>query len=126
MKILQFYCSNDPPATELKACITEQANIWSRLTRLALDPDYVTAVFSVDTWQEHTTRPGLWWVDYDSIHAALGDDGRTIANHLIGSEVIKGALQKAPFNNVSPESVLELVEIDDLIAAGYVYPQEQP
>ena len=126
MKILQFYCPQDPPATELKECITEQANIWSRLTRLSSDPEYVTAAFSVDTWQEHTTRPGLWWVDYDAIHAALGDDGRKIANHLIGSEIIKGALQKAPFNNVSPESVLELVEIDDLIAAGYIYPQEQP
>jgi hypothetical protein len=125
MKILQFYCPNDPPATELKECITEQANIWSRLTRLSSDPDYVTAVFSVDTWKEHTTRPGLWWVDYGSIHAALGDDGRMIANHLIGSEVIKGALQKAPFNNLSPESVLELVEIDDLVAAGYMANTEQ-
>jgi hypothetical protein len=42
-----------------------------------------------------------------------------------GAKIIKNALQKAPFNNLSPESVLELVEIDDLIAAGYTYPQEQ-
>jgi hypothetical protein len=126
MKILQFYCPQDPPATELKECITEQANIWSRLSRLSSDPAYVTAVFSVDTWKEHTTRPGLWWVDYDAIHAALGDDGRKIANHLIGSPVVKGVLQKAPFNDVSPDSVLEMVDVADPVADGYLYYQGTP
>ena len=120
MKILQFYCPQDPPATELKECITEQANIWSRLHRLSADPAYITDTFRVDAWKEHTTKPGLWWVDYDSIHAALGDDGRTIANHLIGSPVVKGVLQKAPFNDVSPESVLEMVDVADPVAEGYL------
>jgi hypothetical protein len=58
-------------------------------------------------------------VDYDAIHAALGDDGRKIANHLIGSDVIRGVLQKAPFNDISPESVLQIVEVEDPASAGY-------
>lgn len=123
MKIIQFYCPQDPPASELKACITEQANIWSRLSMLTTDPAYVTAAFDVNAWREHTAKPGLWWVDYDAIHSALGDDGRKIANHLIGSDVLKGVLQKAPFSNEST-AVLEIVDVADPVAAGYM--QEQP
>ena len=125
MKILQFYCPQTTLASELKDCITEQANIWSRLSRLSSDPEYVTAAFKVDAWQEHTTKPGLWWVDYDAIHSALGDDGRKIANHLIGSPVIKGVLQKAPFNDASPESVLEMVDVADPVATGYLVAEQQ-
>lgn len=120
MKILQFFCPRADYAQELKLCITEQANIWSRLSRLATDPEYVTVMFSLSAWKEHTTTAGLWWVDYDAVHAALGDDGQKIANHLIGSAVIKGVLQKAPFNDLSPESVLSMVDVADPQADGYI------
>ena len=50
MKILQFLCPQDPPATQLKQLMVDQINTWSRLQWLTDDPAYTTAPFSADVW----------------------------------------------------------------------------
>ena len=120
MKILQFLCPQDPPATQLKQLMVDQVNTWSRLQRLANDPDYTTAPFDASIWHEHTTTAGLWWLDYDTVYAHIGDDGRKIADQMLGTGPLQGILKMAPLVQVLPGTKLELVEVADLVAAGYL------
>lgn len=120
MKILQFRCLQDPPATQLKQLVIEQANTWSRLQRLSNDPNYTTSPFSVDLWKPHTTIAGLYWLNYDSIYNNLGDDGRLIADQMLGDGPLRGILKNAPLVNALPDSKLEVVEVLDLVADGYL------
>jgi hypothetical protein len=120
MKILQFNCPLDPPASQLKALMLEQVNTWSRLSRLSSDPDYTTAPFGADVWKEHTTTPGLWWVDWGSIYEHLGNDGRAIADQLLGDKPFQGVLRLAPLVQALPNVRIQIVDVDDLVAAGYL------
>jgi hypothetical protein len=127
MKILQFLCPQDPPASQLKLLMVDQVNTWSRLQRLSSDPDYVTQPFDASIWHEHTTTPGLWWLDYDSVYAHIGDDGRKIADQMLGNGALQGILKMAPLVQALPGTKLELVEVADPIAAGYLpEPSVQP
>lgn len=120
MKILQFRCLQDPPATQLKQLVIDQANTWSRLQRLSNDPNYTTNPFSIDLWKPHITIAGLHWLNYDSIYNNLGDDGRLIADQMLGDGPLRGILKNAPLVNALPDSKLEVVEVSDLVTAGYL------
>lgn len=120
MKILQFLCPQDPPATQLKALMLDQVNTWSRLQRLSSDPEYSTAPFGPEIWREHTTTPGLWWMDYGSVYEHIGDDGRKIADQMLGTGALQGILRLAPLVQALPGTKLELVDVEDLVAAGYL------
>ncbi len=120
MKILQFLCPQDPPATQLKALIIDQINTWSRLQRLSKDPDYITSPFGDDTWYEHTTIQGLWWMNYDSVYAAVGDDGRKIADQLLGDGPLQGILRMAPLVQQLPDTRLQIVDVEDAVESGYL------
>ena len=119
MKIIQFRCP-EPPAMQLRQVMVDQVNTWSRLQRLTDDPDYVTAPFTVGGWRVHTTDPDLNWTNWDAIYNALGDDGRAIADQLLGEGPMQGILRHAPLVAALPDVRLEIVEIEDLVAAGYV------
>jgi hypothetical protein len=120
MKILQFLCPQDPPAEQLKALMLAQVNAWSRLQRLANDPEYTTNPFGPEVWHEHTETEGLWWVNWDAIYSNLGDDGRFIADQMLGSQPLQGILKNAPLVNALPSTKIEIVEVADLVAAGYL------
>lgn len=120
MKIVQFLCPADPPASQLKALMVSQVNTWSRLQRLASDPDYSTVPWDMSVWREHTTTPGLWWVDWDSIYAHLGDDGRAIADQMLGTGPLQGILRMAPLVSSLPDLRLQVVDVADPVAAGYL------
>ena len=119
MKIIQFRCP-EPPAMQLRQVMVDQVNTWSRLQRLTDDPDYVTAPFTVDGWRVHTTDPDHHWTNWDAIYSTLGDDGRAIADQLLGEGPMQGILRHAPLVAALPDVRLEIVEIEDLVAAGYV------
>lgn len=120
MIILQFLCPQDPPATQLKQLMLDQINTWSRLQRLSSDPDYSTAPFGPEIWREHTATAGLWWFDYGSVYAHIGDDGRKIADQMLGNGPLQGILKVAPLVSALPDSRLELVDVADPVAAGYL------
>jgi len=120
MKILQFLCPLNPPAVQLKAIMLEQINTWSRLQRLASDPEYTTQPFDMSIWHEHTTTAGLWWIDYDSAYANIGDDGRKIADQMFKPGQLTGILTHAPLVATMPDMKLQLVDVADPVAAGYL------
>jgi hypothetical protein len=124
MQVLQFLCPQDPPATQLKQLMIDQVNIWSRLQRLSTDPEYTTAAFDASMWHEHTTKPGLWWIDYDSVYAQIGDDGRKIADRMLGAGALQGILRHSPLVQALPGTKLELVDVADIVADGYVHQPE--
>ena len=120
MKILQFLCPTNPPAEQLKQLMVDQINTWSRLQWLANDPEYSTAPFDASIWHEHTTTEGLWWLDYDSTYAQIGDDGRKIADQMFEPGPLTGILLHAPLVVEMPDMKLKLVEVSDPVAAGYL------
>jgi hypothetical protein len=127
MKILQFLCPQNPPADTLKQIMVDQVNTWSRLQRMSGDPGYGTDAFDLSIWREHTTTIGLWWMDYDSVYANIGDDGRRIADRMLGEGPLQGILRLAPLVQELPSTKLDLVEVADPVAAGYLpKPAKQP
>jgi hypothetical protein len=114
MRVLKFTETDEAVAEPLRARMVEQINTWSRLAHLCHNPDYVTQPFPVSIWKEHTTIPGLWWIDYDALHANLGDDGRKIADWFIGQIGEPGLMAGLT------DCTLSLVEIDDLVWVGYL------
>jgi hypothetical protein len=120
MKILQFLCPTKPLSGHLKVIMLEQINTWSRLQWLANDPEYTTAPFDLGIWHEHTITDGLWWLDYDSLYANIGEHGRKIADQMFGSEPLTGILTHAPLVVAMPEMKLQMIEVADPVAAGYL------
>lgn len=120
MKILQFLCPQDPPASTLKTLMVDQLNTWSRLQRLSSDPDYATTPLDPSVWHEHTTTKGLWWLDYDAVYAVIGDDGRKIADQMLGTGALQGILKLAPLVQALPGTRLEIVNIADPVVDGYL------
>ena len=120
MRVLQFLCPSNPPAEQLKRLMVDQINTWSRLQWLAHDPEYITQPFDLSVWREHTVTAGLWWLDYESIYAQIGDDGRKIADQMFEPGPLTGILLHAPLVVAMPDMRLQLVEVADPVAAGYL------
>jgi hypothetical protein len=100
--------------------MVDQINTWSRLQWLANDPEYITQPFDLSVWREHTVTAGLWWLDYDSTYAQIGDDGRKIATQLLEPGPMTGIVLLAPLVAAMPDLRLQLIEVSDPVAAGYL------
>ena len=120
MRVLQFLCPLNPPAEQLKQLMVDQINTWSRLRWLANDPEYTTQPFDLSVWREHITTEGLWWLDYDSVYANIGDDGRKIATQLLEPGPMGGIMLLAPLVAAMPDLKLQMIEVAEPIAAGYL------
>jgi hypothetical protein len=122
MKIIQFILLHAETAEELKQRILHQANTWAGFNYLRVDdPDYTTDEFGMDEWHEHLETPGLYWADYGKIYAHLGDRGRQVADQMFGTDhPLQGILLNAPLSLDYPDSHLQIVEVDDPVAAGYL------
>jgi hypothetical protein len=120
MRVLQFLCPLNPPAEQLKQLMVDQINTWSRLRWLSSDPEYTTQPFDLSVWREHTVTAGLWWLDYDSVYAQIGDDGRKIATQLLEPGPMAGNMLLAPLVETMPDLKLQMIEVADPIAAGYL------
>jgi len=127
MRIIQFTCHVPQVREGLKALMVQQINVWSRLERLAGDPSQVTQPMTTGIWSTHLDQPDLTWANYDAIYASLGDDGRVIADQMLGDGPMQGILLNAPLMpSVDPAMRLVIVQVDDLVASRYqaapVYP----
>jgi hypothetical protein len=96
------------------------ANAFSAIPFRMEDPEYVTRPFGMDVWHEHLQTPGLYWADYSTIYRHIGNVGREILNQLIGTKAWQGILLRVPLDVDFPESCMQLVEVDDLVAQGYI------
>ncbi len=122
MKILQFICPTDTLAQEVQRLMIDQFNTWSRLQRLAQDPGYVTQPFSTSQWRVHQTDPTLHWLDWDSVYANLGDDGRRVADQMLGTGPLQGNMLDDPVVPDMPETTFQIVDVADPVAEGYEAP----
>jgi hypothetical protein len=122
MKVIQFILLHAETAEELKQRILHQANTWAGFKYLREDdPDYSTDPFDMDEWHAHLETPGLWWADYGKIYAHLGDRGREVADQMFGTDgPLQGILLHAPLSLDYPDCRLQIVEVDDPVAAGYL------
>ena len=120
IKVIQFHCPNPEVAEELKAAILEVANEFSGLPFRAEDPEYITNPFGMDEWREHTQTPGLWWANYGAIYQHLGGSGRKLADRLLGFGPLQGILRHAPLALAYPDMRLEIVDVQDPVAEGYL------
>lgn len=120
MRILQFQCPYPDLAAALKQRMLDQINTWSRLQRLASDPAYGTDPFGMDQWHTHQTDASIHWADWDAIYANLGDDGRKIADQMLGTGPLQGILRMAPLVQQLPNMRLEMLDVPDPVAAGYL------
>jgi hypothetical protein len=122
MKIIQFILLHAETAEELKQRILHQANTWAGFNYLREDdPDYSTDPFDMDEWHEHLETPGLYWAHYGKIYAHLGDRGREVADQMFGTDgPLQGILLHAPLSLDYPDARLQIVEVDDPVAEGYL------
>ena len=114
MQIIQFTCPDSQAANQLKSLMTGIVNDISRLSFLADDPAYVTDPFSIEGWFEHLQTPGLYWTSWEAVYSSLGDTGRSIADNMILPFMV--GQEFAAF----PGIVLEVVDVADPVAAGYL------
>lgn len=125
MRIIQFTSTNLTTVSLIKAGCLHQINSWSRLRFLADDPEYITKPYDDSIFKPHPTIKGLYWINYELIYTHLGDDGRIIADGLIGTIEHPGVLLRTPLILTLPESVLEMVDVKSLVEAGYVAASEE-
>lgn len=120
MKLIQFTCDNTELAQALKEKMTRIVNLLSRLNFLTNDPEYITSPFGTDGWYTHTVETNLHWSLWDAVYANLGDNGRELAD-----EVIIDLIVGQEFN-AYPGIILEIVDVENPYAAGYLTPPENP
>jgi len=113
-QVLQFNCSDINTVSQITTLMSDIANNLSRLSYLADESGYVTSPFNANDWLEHTQTAGLYWINWDAVYAALGDNGRHIADVMILPLMVGQAF------SAFPGIILALENIADLIAAGYL------
>jgi len=122
MRILELYSESAALAENAKFMIVQQFNTWSRLQRLSNDENYTTSAFGIDLWQEHATKPNIFWLNFSSIYENLGDDGKLIADQFLGEKIEdgQGLLLDKPLLLNAPKITLTVKEVTDLVADGYL------
>lgn len=71
-------------------------------------------------WHTHTTDADLSWANVDAIYPHLGDTGRQEWDERLGEGPLQGILLQAPLLQALPACKLVIVEVPDLVAAGYL------
>ena len=122
MKIIQFRCPLPETTLGLRQEIIDTINRWSRFQWLANRPGYQTRPFSYALWRTHTIQPDLSWANVDEIYPHLGDTGREEWNERFGDGdgPPQGVLRMAPVIQALPDFKIEIVDVADPVAAGYL------
>jgi hypothetical protein len=124
MKILQFKASELEAIQDATRNMLLTINGWSLLSwRAENNEGQVTLPFGDDIFHQHTTDPELWWVNWSEIYPHLGQIGQSLADLQIGSLDSPGVLLGSYLGSekITTEKIkLELVEVADLVAAGYL------
>jgi hypothetical protein len=122
MNIIQFRATDPGDIQAAIGAMLATVNGWSLLDfRARNDADQVTQPWGPEAFSQHTTEPDLWWVDWDAIHAHLGEIGQQMAALNIGASDNPGILIGCPLG--PRRIIIELVDVDP-VAAGYVMPQD--
>jgi hypothetical protein len=123
MQIIQFRATTQDDMAAAVGAMLATVNGWSLLDfRARNDAEQVTQPWGPDVFSQHAEDPDLWWVDWDAIHAHLGEIGQQMAALNIGTSDNPGILIGSP---LGPRRIsIELVDVDDLVAAGYVMQQD--
>jgi hypothetical protein len=59
-------------------------------------------------------------MDYDSVYGQIGDDGRKIATQLLEPGPMTGIVLLAPLVAAMPDLKLQMIEVADPVATGYL------
>jgi hypothetical protein len=123
MHILQFRATDPGDIQAAIGAMLVTVNGWSLLDfRARNDADQVTQPWGPDVFQQHTTEPDLWWANWSQVYPHLGEIGRSLADLNIATSDNPGILIGSP---LGPRRIsIELVDVDDLVAAGYVMQQD--
>jgi hypothetical protein len=122
MNIIQFRATTQDDIQAAIGAMLATVNGWSLLDyRARNDAEQVTQPWGPEAFSQHTTEPELWWVDWDAIHAHLGEIGQQMADLNIGTSDNPGILINCPLG--PRRIIIELVDVDP-VAAGYVMPQD--
>jgi hypothetical protein len=123
MQIIQFRATTQDDIAAAVGAMLATVNGWSLLDfRARNDAEQVTQPWGPDVFQQHTTEPELWWANWDQVYPHLGEIGQQMAALNIGTSDNPGILIGSP---LGPRRIsIELVYVDDLVAAGYVMPQD--
>ena len=120
MDIIQFSCPDPTVAATLMTDINGIVNEWARLSWLTNDPRYNTALFSTAQWQAMASTPTTYWCDYDAVYNNLGDSGRAVSDMLVGTTAQAGYMTQHPLVPSLAGTQLQLLNVTDLVAAGYM------
>ena len=119
MHILQFRATDQDDIQAAIGAMLVTVNGWSLLDyRVTHDPEQVTQPWGPEAFQQHTTEPELWWANWSQVYPHLGEIGCELADLNIGTPDNLGILIGSSLS--ARELTLELVDVDDLVAAGYV------
>jgi hypothetical protein len=119
MNIIQFRATTQDDIQAAIGAMLVTVNGWSLLDyRARNDADQVTQPWGPDAFRQHTTEPDLWWANWSQVYPHLGEIGQEMAALNIGTSDNPGILIGSPLS--ARALTLELVEVDDLVGAGYV------
>jgi hypothetical protein len=117
--ILQFSCPPGPSLTAASAAFLALMNNASRFNYLVNTPGYGTDQFDNSIFNVSVSTPNLNWINWDTVYSSLGDNGRDIANILIGTPEQPGWMLSAPIPGIAPPTTISILNVADLVASGY-------
>jgi hypothetical protein len=120
MRILQFHLTSEEALHAAQRDMLATITAWSLLSwRAANNPEQVTKAWGSEIFNKHTTDQTLFWVDWGAIYPHLGEIGQALADvQIVGTSEMPGVLIGTPLGFW--QVTLELVEVADLVAAGYL------
>ena len=117
--LLQFRATDPDDIQAAIGAMLVTVNGWSMLDyRVTHDPEQVTQPWGPEAFQQHAIDPEIWWANWSQVYPHLGEIGRKLADLNIGTPDNLGILIGSPLS--ARALILELVEVDDLVGAGYV------
>jgi hypothetical protein len=119
MHILQFRATDPGDIQAAIGAMLVTVNGWSLLDfRARNDAEQVTQPWGPEVFRQHIADPEIWWTNWSQIYPHLGEIGRGLADLNIGTPDNLGILIGSPLS--ARALTLELVDVADLVAAGYV------
>jgi hypothetical protein len=123
MNIIQFRATDPDDIQAAIGAMLVTVNGWSLLDfRARNDADQVTQPWGPDAFSQHAEDPELWWANWSQVYPHLGEIGRGLADLNIGTPDNLGILIGSPLG--ARDITLHLLDVADLVAAGYVMPQD--
>jgi hypothetical protein len=119
MNIIQFRATTQDDIAAAVGAMLVTVNGWSLLDfRARNDAEQVTQPWGPEVFSQHIADPEIWWANWSQVYPHLGEIGRGLADLNIGTPDNLGILIGSPLG--ARDITLHLLEVADLVAAGYV------